>query len=874
MNKLYSIIYRVPGFGRPLTALLTSLLICVPAAAQEVVFEEIVVVAQKREQNIMDVPVAVSAVSGQQIDDAGIKDVFDLQQNVPGLIIGQSQTATTTNFSIRGVGTTSNNFGLESSVGLYVDGVYRSRQSSLINELIDVEAVEVLRGPQGTLFGKNTPSGAIQVRTVRPSQDLDAFIDVTAGDYSLARISAAANVPLTENLAFRGTIFSSHRDGYVDDALLGKELYNDRDRQGVRLQLGLNEAGDDFNMRLIVDYSEIDEVCCVGVSRVDGIYAHSNVPASPFDIATSAGSDYVLATFGGTIFTDFPYPDAVLNAPFLPNPTVPGFPALAGSIVTGVGFDDYIVAYNQPPQSENEDSGISLEINKNFANGLTFTSISAFRFFDTFDLIDADFTNVDILERINRAEVDSVSQEIRLAGEFGNNSNFVVGAYYFGQELKSFTDTNGGILLEPYVIAVEERVQLAIGGLNALSAATMGAIPPAAAPVPPGTFASDTVVQDQKGWAVFGQVDFSLGDNVIVTLGGRYTDEEKDIDAKYVQNASGPRPDFAAIGLNLFLASQGQAFDPTPLFAIAQPNDGWATYLYQPLGPRPDLTATLSDDQVTGTAKLSWFPSETSMLYLSYATGFKSGGTNADRIDPSFSQVFAAETSESIEVGFKGDVGPVRLALAYYQTDYDDFQVNSFTGTSFNVQNAGQIETDGFEVEALWRPFDTFQAQLIYTHTEGTYKSFERGTAWDANVFHTQTADPNCEGDLDASICPRTGGPISYSPEDRAFVALTKDFIVSNDTSMFIRGEYSYASEQFTDGDLDPLTRQDAFDIVNLRIGLNFDAANSTLTLWGRNITDERYYVGSFDAPLQAGRMNSYPAEPATYGITYRKAFD
>jgi len=106
-------------------------------------------------------------------------------------------------------------------VGRYVDGVYRSRQSSLINELIDVEAVEILRGPQGTLFGKNTPSGAIQVRTVRPSQDLDAFIDVTAGDYSLARISAAANVPLTDNLAFRGTIFSSHRDGYVDDALLG-----------------------------------------------------------------------------------------------------------------------------------------------------------------------------------------------------------------------------------------------------------------------------------------------------------------------------------------------------------------------------------------------------------------------------------------------------------------------------------------------------------------------------------------------------------------------------------------------------------------------------------------------------------------------------
>ncbi|MEE8426732.1 MAG: TonB-dependent receptor plug domain-containing protein, partial [Woeseiaceae bacterium] len=151
----------------------------------EPVFEEITVTAQKRVQNIMDVPIAVTAVTGAEIEASGIFDVFALQQNVPGLIVGQSQTATTSNFAIRGIGSTSNNFGVESSVGLYVDGVYRSRQSSMINDLVDVEAVEVLRGPQGTLFGKNTPSGAIQIRTVRPSQGTDAFIDVTAGDFGL-----------------------------------------------------------------------------------------------------------------------------------------------------------------------------------------------------------------------------------------------------------------------------------------------------------------------------------------------------------------------------------------------------------------------------------------------------------------------------------------------------------------------------------------------------------------------------------------------------------------------------------------------------------------------------------------------------------------
>ena len=237
-NGIQSIAQRAPVVSALLSLAAGGLLISSQASAQEeeMIFEEIVVTAQKREQNIMEVPVAVSAVNAQQIEDAGIKDVYDLQQNVPSLIIGRSQTATTTNFNIRGIGSTSNNFGVESSVGLYVDGVYRSRQSSLINELIDVEAVEVLRGPQGTLFGKNTPAGAIQVRTVAPSHDRDAFVDVTAGDYGLIRVSGAMNFSINDDWAARGTIFSSQRDGYVDDVTLGKDLYNDRDRMGARLQ--------------------------------------------------------------------------------------------------------------------------------------------------------------------------------------------------------------------------------------------------------------------------------------------------------------------------------------------------------------------------------------------------------------------------------------------------------------------------------------------------------------------------------------------------------------------------------------------------------------------------------------------------------------
>jgi len=867
-------------------ALIVGLFAFGHVAAQEI-FEEIIVKAQKRDQNIMEVPIAVTAVTGAEIEASGIFDVFALQQNVPGLIVGQSQTATTSNFAIRGIGSTSNNFGVESSVGLYVDGVYRSRQSSIINDLVDVEAVEVLRGPQGTLFGKNTPSGAIQIRTVRPSQGTDAFIDLTAGDLGLAKLSAAANIPLTDNIAFRGTLFSSQRDGYVDDVRFGNDVLNDRDRIGGRLQLAYNEPKDDLNWRLIFDYAEIDEVCCVGIQNADSLFSYASV-ADP--VNAIAGSDAALVAFGGTIFTDFPYPQPLIDA----------FALFPGTIVTGTGFDGYQTALNALPRSTNEDTGLSFEINKTLGNGMTLTSVSAFRSFDTFDFIDADFTDVDILGRTNNAEQESFSQEFRLAGEFGDGSHYVVGAYYFGQEITSFANTTGGLFLGPYLLAVTPELVDIINGVNAISAGT-GLIPPAANPFPTATFAEDTVVQDHDGWAVFGQVDFVLSDRFTLTLGARYTDESKDIDARYVQNAQGSQPDLASCapvdplnplgdyagGAVCVALTEAEIFFQTggafgadldavlagDLDPVAQPNDGWGSYSFPPLSPRPDVNATLSDDQVTGTAKLSMFPNDTTMFYLSYSTGFKAGGTNTDRINPTFNQIFGPETSESIEVGFKGDIGPVRLSIALYDTQYEDFQANSFTGTGFNLQNAGDVDTQGFEVEVNWRPFDDLDIQAFYARSEGDYKTFAGGTCQDASVFHTLMPDPGSGGDPTAEVCDRSGDPIPYNPEDRTFVAVTQNFDIGTNTNMYVRAEYSYYSEQFTDGDLDPLTRQDDVSILNLRVGMNFDDWNSSLTLWGRNITDERYYHGSFDRPIQLG-INSYPSEPSTFGLTFRKNFD
>ncbi len=851
------------NFGRLAAVLLAGTLILAPAHAQDSAggLEEIIVTAQKRPQALMQVPVSITVVNGAEIAASGIKDMFDMQQNVPGLIVGQSQTTTSSNFAIRGIGSTSNNFGVESSVGLYIDNVYRSRQSAMVGELIDVEAVEILRGPQGTLFGKNTSSGAILMRTVAPSRDeTNGFIDLTVGDYGLTRLSAAANFNMGDNGSFRGTVFTSQRDGYVSDLNLGEDLYNNRDRLGLRAQFALNEPSDDFNMRIILDYSEIDEHCCVAITRVDGLFSQASLAAFPNVVP---GTDAALAQIAAALQSDgavavtYPYPDALLA----------GF----GPYVVARPFEDYQVAYNYLPESRNTDSGISVEFNKALGN-MTLSSITAFRSFDTYDLIDADFSVIDIFERVNDVSISSFSQEFRLSGDFGEGSFFQVGLYYFGQEIDQHTETNGGALLETYVLAVQPDLVLLINGVNAVSAATGGALPPAASPFPMGMFADEDIVQDHDAWAVFGQVEFALSDRAVITIGGRYTDEKKSITGVFTQTGNGPPPDLDAIGLQLFYAAtMNPLFDPTPLFAVMEPNAGWGGYLFDPLAPRPGMNEELTDDQFTGTAKIAFDATDDVMLYASYSTGFKSGGTNTDRINVAFDPLFGPETSTSAEIGLKANLGNARIGFSYYQTDYDDFQANSFTGVGFNLQNAGKIETNGWELEYIWAPTDTLQITGYFAKSEGDFTEFLSGTCWDAYVFHTLTPDPG--QNPDGASCDRSGGKIPYNPEDRAFVAITKDFPIAAG-NLFIRGEYTYASDFYTDGDLDPFALADSLSLVNLRIGMDIDSWNSQISLWGRNITDERYYHGSFDPPIQTTKMNSYPGEPATYGISFSKSWD
>jgi iron complex outermembrane receptor protein len=458
-------------------------------ALAEGILEEVVVTAQKRAQDLQDVPVAVTAFTGEMLRESGVRDMFELASIAPSLSVEQTQTSSNTTFGIRGIFTSSQNFGLEPSVGLYVDGVYRSRQGSMINNMVDIASLEVLRGPQGTLFGRNTPAGAILINSVAPDFEGSGFLEAGAGDYGLINVSGAKSFTLIDDvLAVRFTGFNMDRDGTVD--VVGQNVQqddaiNDRDRWGLRFQ-ALYTPNDDLTLRFIGDHSEVDEICCA------------------------------VGNWRNNFFTPNPPPNGKIGT----DTTVQ---ELGGTVLPGRDFYDYKVSTSFKPESQNEDEGVSLQADWQTDNFLL-TSISAYRKHTSYDNIDADFYDIDALIRINDLDQKQYSQELRLSGDlFDDQLNYVAGLYYFYQKLDSESDTIFGDDAAPVISTLQ--------GLP---------IPPAFFPA--GSSALNVADQKHYNYAAFGQADYHVTDTFIVTAGLRWTTENKDMQNTFTESPDDPVP--------------------------------------------------------------------------------------------------------------------------------------------------------------------------------------------------------------------------------------------------------------------------------------------------------------------------------------------
>jgi len=784
----------------------------VNAQEQEYAIEEIIVTAQKREQSIQDVPIAVSAFDSAFLDDAGVDDVLELQFFVPGLTVYNNQSVTQTNFNIRGVGTAGNSLSLESSVGVYVDGVYRSRQSSAISDLIDLERVEVLKGPQGTLFGKNTASGAVQFLSVAPQLDeVGGYIELNGGSEGYYNGNGAINMPISERAAARFSAGFTQRDGYVDNITTGSEL-NDKDRYALRGQL-LVLPTDAVTVRLIADYSEIDEKCCSASNAFDG----------PGDTI----ANFLAA--GGSLPPTGNLPGASFLLPI---------EALGGDIVLADDFDDDETAMDIDPRAKIEEWGVSAQIDWDIGD-VTLTSVTAFRSYESIGGVDADFSSLDTLSLSGgMAEQDTFTQELRIAGTVGDRVTYVAGGYYFDQDLENEGYLRLGSIANTLLVGGLTNSQL-LGGPAVCAAVGMAAICDDPA-FPEDGQADNLSTQKQTSWAFFAQADIDLTEQLILTAGIRYLDEEKDMDVIFTETQ------FSVIW---------NAFTPLSPFV-------------------PDVEdVTFKDDEFTGTAKLTYFWNDDFMTYVSFGRGYKSGGTNIDRISPATGAplLFDPETSDSYEAGFKGDFMDKRLRInaSAYLTKFDDFQANTFVGTGFVLQNAGKIETKGFELEVFALPAEWLTVTSGLAYVDAKYDSFVGGSC----IRTPFGAEPDASEPLFPTVCDATGNRVAGTPEWSIFGSAQVQSRLDDGNLIYGQLDVSWRGDNPSGTDIDPNKEADAYTLANARLGYRFSADRYDVSLWAKNLFDEDYRNGAFNSVIREGSLSAYHTEPRTWGVTLRATY-
>jgi iron complex outermembrane recepter protein len=748
-------------------------------AQSRAVIEEIVVTATKREESVQDIPIAVSAYTGESLTHRGITDVAQLQQVSPSLLVNTSNSTTNGGtMRIRGIGTTGNNVGLEAAVGFFQDGAYRSRSGQALNELVDVQRVEVLRGPQGTLFGRNTSAGAVHVISNAPEFDFGGNFAVGAGNMSSYKVEGMVTGPVVDDqLAFRLAGMWSQRDGHFDD-LARNDKYDDRDRYTLKGQL-LWTPTDTFDARLIVDYMHKDESCCPAAFKEVG--------------ATGA----ILRALGGT------------------------------TVVSRSGD----VGVNHKPFEEVDDWGIGLELTWDLG-WATFTSVTSYREFEVDRGQDVDFTDVNIYQVGNTEETfDNWSQELRLAGAT-DNLDWLVGVFFSGEEIKNtgrflVLDTQGPdyfALLFNALIGVDPNIVRAL--LN------------------PGDGLSAAFDQDASSWAIFTNNTWRMTERWSVNFGLRYTEEDK---------------------------KGGSLINETGTAGVVDNNWPCAFLPVATFCNNAGYRLRRSEQQLTGTLKLAYAFSDNVTGYAGWSNGYKAGGFNLDptafKLSPAGEIIgdgreFEEETVDAWEVGLKtaSADGRVTVNTALFYSRFEDFQLNTFTGAFFVVDNVPEVITKGAEVEFNWVALDGVVLNGGVTYADARYE--------DDTPIVNATAPFGGPTNLE-------GKRVTNSPlwQSSLGVFVDRPLPLRDGFNYTANVSWMFRSSHNTGSDLDPQKHQGSYGLVNAQIGVRTVDDRLEALLWSTNLFDKQYRPLTFDSVSQTGSWHTFTGVPRLWGVTLRGNF-
>ncbi|HYC69542.1 TonB-dependent receptor [Brevundimonas sp.] len=824
------------------------------ASAQDVqqgptTVDDIIVTAQKREQNLQDVPIVVTTLSQEILEDTGVRDIKDLQILTPGMTVTSTTTEASTTARIRGVGTVGDNPGLESSVGVVIDGVYRSRNGVGFGDLGELQRIEVLKGPQGTLFGKNTSAGVINIITEAPSFTPGFNAELTVGNYGQMGASGSVTGPISDTLAFRLYAARRVRNGFYDvDTGDGPRTLTDDANQDfgtVRGQL-LWLPNDNTSVRVIADYSKRDEYCCVGVQVRTG-------PTYPFIDAMSNGTGQ--------------------------RPPAAGFGFLPFSRTAFA---------NRDTGQEIEDKGVSIEANIDLPNfgGATLTSVTSWRDWSTVNGMDIDYTGADIAYRLEDGEfgytVDNLTQEFRLAGST-DAFDWLVGffatrenvnrddTFYFGADYNpvlafqvsaALNGANPAIPISPAIIGCFTRPGTTSPQIQGCLATGGASANPLLQPTGPvlvaGQSLDDRYEQESTSVALFTNNTWHVTDRLDLTLGLRYTMDEKSLTG--LQTNVGPNQNVCAAALGNQAAiggAVGAANAPLILGRLCLP---WSNPFYN----NRVIDESVDDGELSGTIKAAYRLSPEVLVYGSYARGYKSFGYNQDRVQngvtPNASLFFPSETVDSYELGVKTTLfdRSVLLNATYFDQTFHDFQLNTFLGTAFVVESIPELSSRGIDADFLW-----------FTPMEGL--SFQGGVTWtDAEYGQFTAADLFTPGNFPGlSLLP--GARPSFAPEWSATGSINFDRSFGDGLRAGFSLAAKYSSDYNTGSDLLPYKAQDAFTILNGRISVGSEDERWTADFWVQNLTDEEYVQVAYNGFLQGGAFQGTVQPNGTY---YNPALD
>ena len=866
-------------FNRIITAALCSTIcsaMLVPAAYAQTAQssddsgdEPIIVTATLRAMDVQDIPLAVTAVAPEALERQGVNDIKNLASISPSINIQSSQTETQgTSIKIRGVGTTGNNTGLESSVGVFIDGVYQSRPGVALGDLVDIERLEILRGPQGTLFGRNTSAGALNVSTKRPSlSTTEGFVNASYGNYNFMNLQGGVSLPVVQDVA--GVRLSGtwrKRDGYLKSPT-GAES-NDRDRYMLRGQLYI-EPNADVSIRLLADYAKTDEHCCEAVIVRDTALASS----AAFNGLASDGVDQ----FG-------------LSA--IKNLSINGGPYLNGS----------------------KQWGASAELKWDLG-GAKVTSVTAYRKFDSSSTTVGGFTSNDTYTVGNGAptsrpgilpagdHIKTFTQELRLQGTAVNDRvDWLVGGFYSSEKIRADQTMTLNADFQRTGSAFNFANAAGVNPLFALTALGNAGVPVNAN----GNYAENRFLQDASSYSVFTHNVISFTDKLSLTLGARYVNETKDASFNQLAGTTGagasacqasvngvltggvPAPLRAGmIGINCFPFATSVA-----LTAPAAVGGGLASAKL----PLPRLWAQeFKDDEITYTAQLGYKANEDLLFYGGYSHGFKSGGFNLDPqsatlqnsaailgglatpggpviVAPVYANPsFKSEKVNQIEVGVKATLfGSIKANLALFDMKMSDFQVLEFTGVQFLTFNVNSARSTGAELELFGKLSDNISANVSATYANARYPS-------------------NCADGVAPAARPSTlrlcGQDLTNAPKFAGVVGMTYDGPLNDSGwNLLVNGNVNYSDSRTTrtiDTDTNglpvPLAQQENYFKMNARIGLTTPDERYTFELWGTNRTNEITRGITANTPLRGAAgdrsLIGFVEEPRMYGMTVRAKF-